>query len=122
MMKVEGLAKATGAGGRVFKVRDQTEGGFEALVEGYLVTKAGNEWQPAAQVCKCGSATHKRTNHSDCPLNKKKGGVAKAGAGTGAGASASTSASASDGNATTRIDQARRVCGVVARRKVAGEQ
>ena len=122
MMKVEGLAKATGAGGRVFKVRDQTEGGFEALVEGYLVTKAGNEWQPAAQVCKCGSATHKRTNHSDCPLNKKKGGVAKAGAGTGAGASASTSASASDGNATTRIDQARRVCGVVARRKVACEQ
>ena len=37
-------------------------------------------------------------------------------------ASASTSASASDGNATTRIEQARRVCGVVARRKVAGEQ
>ena len=34
---------------------------------------------------KAGSATHKRTNHSDCPLNKKKGGVAKAGAGTGAG-------------------------------------
>ena len=35
---------------------------------GIKATGAGG---PAAQVCKCGSATHKRTNHSDCPLNKR---------------------------------------------------
>ncbi len=118
LMKVEGFVKTSGADGRIFKVRDQTEGGFEALAEAYLVTKAGNERQPAAQVCKCGSSTHQRTNHSDCPLNKKRG---AAGAGAGTGASASASASASS-NATTRIDLTRRMCGVVARRKVAGEQ
>ena len=35
---------------------------------GIKATGAGG---PAAQVCKCGSATHKRTNHSDCLLNKR---------------------------------------------------
>ena len=28
--------------------------------------------QPAKKVCKCGSVTHQRISHSDCPLNPKQ--------------------------------------------------
>ena len=29
---------------------------------------------PAIKTCKCGSTKHKRTNHKDCPMNKKLNG------------------------------------------------
>ena len=37
-----------------------------------LATKSVASGSSSAKLCKCGSSTHSRTSHRDCPLNKKK--------------------------------------------------
>ena len=44
----------------------------EGVVEAPPVEAPPVEAQQAQQRCRCGSATHLRTNHSDCPMKKKR--------------------------------------------------